>query len=69
MEKVALARGLMRIGPGLRLLVMDEPTAALDAETEHQMVAAMASGSATASADGGITFIASHRLSTARYGL
>ena len=35
MEKIALARGFMREDP--LLLVLDEPTAALDAETEHAL--------------------------------
>ena len=34
-QKLALARGFMRDDP--LLLVLDEPTAALDAETEHAL--------------------------------
>src|SRR5207247_4917616 len=34
-QKLALARGFMRDRP--MLLVLDEPTAALDAETEHAL--------------------------------
>jgi len=34
-QKLALARGFMRDHP--LLLVLDEPTAALDAETEHAL--------------------------------
>ena len=34
-QKLALARGFMREQP--LLLVLDEPTAALDAETEHAL--------------------------------
>ena len=34
-QKLALARGFMREDP--LLLVLDEPTAALDAETEHAL--------------------------------
>jgi ATP-binding cassette subfamily B protein len=34
-QKLALARGFMREGP--LLLILDEPTAALDAETEHAL--------------------------------
>ncbi len=34
-QKLALARGFMRDQP--LLLVLDEPTAALDAETEHML--------------------------------
>jgi ATP-binding cassette subfamily B protein len=35
LQKLALARGFMRDAP--LLLVLDEPTAALDAETEHAL--------------------------------
>jgi ATP-binding cassette subfamily B protein len=74
-QKLALARGFMRDHP--LLLVLDEPTAALDAETEHALFeryAAAASGSrkdsATAEAavndDGRITILVSHRFSTVR---
>jgi ATP-binding cassette subfamily B protein len=61
-QKLALARGFMRAEP--LLLVLDEPTAALDAETEHALFeryAAAASGSA-----GRITLLVSHRFSTVR---
>ncbi|HYF44975.1 MAG TPA: ABC transporter ATP-binding protein [Acidimicrobiales bacterium] len=65
-QKLALARGFMRRGP--LLLVLDEPTAALDAETEHALFeryAAAARRDATA-ADGRITVLVSHRFSTVR---
>src|SRR4029450_7478267 len=61
-QKIALARGFMRTKP--LLLVLDEPTAALDAETEHALFeryAAAARGGA-----GGITVLVSHRFSTVR---
>jgi ATP-binding cassette, subfamily B, bacterial len=64
-QKLALARGFMRDGP--LLLVLDEPTAALDAETEHALFehyAAAARGSAMNS--GRITILVSHRFSTVR---
>jgi ATP-binding cassette subfamily B protein len=64
-QKLALARGFMRDEP--LLLVLDEPTAALDAETEHALFeryAAAARG--TASAAGRITILVSHRFSTVR---
>ena len=65
-QKLALARGFMREQP--LLLVLDEPTAALDAETEHALFeryAAAARG--TGKSDGGrITIIVSHRFSTVR---
>jgi ATP-binding cassette subfamily B protein len=65
-QKLALARGFMRDEPFL--LVLDEPTAALDAETEHalfEQYAAAARG--TGRGDGGrITILVSHRFSTVR---
>ena len=71
-QKLALARGFMRDHP--LLLVLDEPTAALDAETEHALFeryAAAARGelihAASAGAgDGRITILVSHRFSTVR---
>jgi len=73
-QKLALARGFMRDHP--LLLVLDEPTAALDAETEHALFeryAAAASGSrkrssagAAVNDDGRITILVSHRFSTVR---
>ncbi len=42
-QKLALARGFMRDRP--LLLVLDEPTAALDAETEHALFERYASAS------------------------
>jgi ATP-binding cassette subfamily B protein len=64
-QKLALARGFMRNEP--LLLVLDEPTAALDAETEHALFeryAAAARGEK--SATGRITILVSHRFSTVR---
>ena len=63
-QKLALARGLMRDGP--LLLVLDEPTAALDAETEHALFERYAAGARGASDDGRITILVSHRFSTVR---
>ncbi|MGI8673259.1 MAG: ATP-binding cassette domain-containing protein [Luteitalea sp.] len=64
-QKLALARGFMRTQP--LLLILDEPTAALDAETEHALFeryAAAARG--TGSNNGRITLLVSHRFSTVR---
>jgi len=70
-QKLALARGFMRDDP--LLLVLDEPTAALDAETEHALFEryadAMRIGTgpgAAQEATGGITILVSHRFSTVR---
>ena len=65
-QKLALARGFMRDEP--LLLILDEPTAALDAETEHALferysVAARGSGETVS---GRITVLVSHRFSTVR---
>jgi ATP-binding cassette subfamily B protein len=67
-QKLALSRGYMRVLP--LLMVLDEPTAALDAETEHELFeryAAAAHLEESASTDaGGITILVSHRFSTVR---
>jgi ATP-binding cassette subfamily B protein len=63
-QKLALARGFMRDGP--LLLVLDEPTAALDAETEHALFERYADASRAGADDGRITVLVSHRFSTVR---
>ena len=74
-QKLALARGFMRDEP--LLLILDEPTAALDAETEHALFeryaaaartpASASPASATPSTQSGrITILVSHRFSTVR---
>ena len=60
-QKLALARGFMRDKP--LILVLDEPTAALDAETEHALFERYA---AAARGEGRITILVSHRFSTVR---
>jgi ATP-binding cassette subfamily B protein len=59
-QKLALARGFMREEP--HVLILDEPTAALDAETEH----ALFERYAAAARDDRITVLVSHRFSTVR---
>jgi ATP-binding cassette subfamily B protein len=63
-QKLALARGFMRDEP--LLLVLDEPTAALDAETEHALFERYSSGARHDAEDGRITLLVSHRFSTVR---
>jgi ATP-binding cassette subfamily B protein len=63
-QKLALARGFMRDRP--LLLVLDEPTAALDAETEHALFERYAAAAQGDNADGRITILVSHRFSTVR---
>jgi ATP-binding cassette subfamily B protein len=65
-QKLALGRGFMRDHP--LLLVLDEPTAALDAETEHALFerySAAARGGPRGQS-GRITILVSHRFSTVR---
>ncbi len=61
-QRVALARGFMRDRP--LVLVLDEPTAALDAETEHALFERYADAATTT--DGRLTILVSHRFSTVR---
>jgi ATP-binding cassette subfamily B protein len=63
-QKLALARGFMREGP--LVLVLDEPTAALDAETEHALFERYAAASRERSGEGRVTLLVSHRFSTVR---
>jgi ATP-binding cassette subfamily B protein len=63
-QKIALARAFMRDRP--LLLVLDEPTAALDAESEHALFARYAAASAVQRTEGCITILVSHRFSTVR---
>jgi ATP-binding cassette subfamily B protein len=63
-QKLALARGFMRDRP--LLLVLDEPTAALDAETEHALFERYAEAVRGRSEDGRLTILVSHRFSTVR---
>jgi ATP-binding cassette subfamily B protein len=66
-QKLALARGFMRDVP--LVLVLDEPTAALDAETEHALFeryASAARGNGGDDGTGRITILVSHRFSTVR---
>jgi ATP-binding cassette subfamily B protein len=63
-QKLALARGFMRDRP--LLLILDEPTAALDAETEHALFERYAAAARPTMSSGGITILVSHRFSTVR---
>jgi len=63
-QKLALARGFMRDEP--LLLVLDEPTAALDAETEHALFERYASAALGGAETGRMTVLVSHRFSTVR---
>jgi ATP-binding cassette subfamily B protein len=59
-QRVAIARALMR-SPRSRLLILDEPTAALDARTEHELFDTL-----RRMAEDKIAVVISHRLALAR---
>lgn len=64
-QKLALGRAMMRDAP--LLSVLDEPTAALDPQTEHELYERFVGAERTArAADGAITLLVSHRFSTVR---
>jgi ATP-binding cassette subfamily B protein len=61
-QKLALARAVMRDDP--LTIVFDEPTASLDATTEHGLFERFADAARTARPHGTITILISHRFST-----
>ena len=63
-QKLALGRAMMRTAP--LLLVLDEPTAALDAQTEHALFERYAGAARRVAGNGAITMLVSHRFSTVR---
>lgn len=63
-QKLALAGGFIRSQP--LVLVLDEPTAALDAETEHALFERYAASARSGAGEGTITVLVSHRFSTVR---
>jgi ATP-binding cassette, subfamily B, bacterial len=64
-QKLALGRAMMRPAP--HLLILDEPTAALDAQAEYELFLGYAGNAArVAERTGGITVLVSHRFSTVR---
>jgi ATP-binding cassette, subfamily B, bacterial len=63
-QKLALGRSMMRSEP--LLLFFDEPTASLDAPTEHALFERFTAASRSGGERGAITVLISHRFSTVR---
>lgn len=63
-QKLAIARALVRPTP--LLMVLDEPSASLDPQTEAALFDRLAAESRAGRADGRITLLISHRFSTVR---
>ncbi len=61
-QKLALGRARMRTQP--LLLVLDEPTAALDPASEHALFERFAGAAREVRENGGVTLLISHRFST-----
>jgi ABC-type multidrug transport system fused ATPase/permease subunit len=63
-QKLALGRAMVRPEP--LLLVFDEPTAALDAPTEHALFERLAAAARSGESTGTVTLLVTHRFSTVR---
>jgi len=61
-QKLALSRSMMRTDP--LLVIFDEPTAALDAQTEHALFERFAAAARRGESAGAVTVLMSHRFST-----
>ncbi|WP_327634005.1 ABC transporter ATP-binding protein/permease [Kribbella sp. NBC_00482] len=63
-QKLAIARALVRPAP--LLMIMDEPSASLDPQTEAAVFDRLAAEARAGRADGRVTLLISHRFSTVR---
>ena len=62
-QRIALARAILKDAP---ILVLDEPTAALDAETEHRVLGNLNEWAKGSDAQSRAIFLITHRISTIR---
>ncbi len=62
-QRLSIARAIVRDTP---ILVLDEPTAALDADTEHRVLANLGEWVRDPAADSRTIFLITHRISTIR---
>jgi len=62
-QRLSLARAIVRDAP---ILVLDEPTAALDADTEHRVLANLREWTRDPAAQSRTIFLITHRISTIR---
>lgn len=62
-QRLSIARAIVRDTP---VLVLDEPTAALDADTEHRVLANLSEWAKDPQAPSRIVFLITHRISTIR---
>ena len=63
-QKLALGRAMMRRSP--LVVIFDEPTAALDASTEHALFERVAEAARRGESAGTVTILVTHRFSTVR---
>jgi ATP-binding cassette subfamily B protein len=63
-QKLAIARGMMR--DRALLVIFDEPTAALDPQSEYEIFQQVAAEARAGGSDGRVTLLVSHRFSTVR---
>lgn len=64
-QRLSVSQAMMKASP--RLVILDEPTATLDADSEHRLLQRYARIAKTNASSGCITVIVTHRFSTVRF--